>query len=99
MSNKQPHRQRCQPKVYTDSDFRKALREALLNIERHHMEVSIGSFALALHRVLHLDSDKIADVLVATNEYSVNALCFEEVRKELLEETGLDLGDYAESVI
>lgn len=93
MSNKQPRRQHCQPKIYTESDFRKALREALMSIEKHHTQMCVGSFALALHRKLGLDSDKIADVLVATNEYSLNALCFTDVQKELLEETGLDLDD------
>lgn len=93
MSKSQPNRQRCQPKIYTESDFRKALREALMSIEKHHTQMCVGSFALALHRKLGLDSDKIADVLVATNEYSHEALCFQDARKELLEETGLDLDD------
>ena len=96
---KQPHRQRCQPKLYTESDFRKALRDSLMAIEKHHMEVSIGSFALAMHRKLGLGGEQIADVLVAANEYSVDALCFEDVRRQLKDETGLDIGEYAEGVI
>lgn len=97
--SKQPNRQRCQPKVYTESDFRKALRDALMDIEKHHTLMCIGSFALALHRKLGLNSDQIADVLVATNEYSINAMCFQEVWKELMEETGLDIGEFVEEVI
>lgn len=93
MSNKQPSRQKCQPKIYTESQFREALRNALMDIEKHHMQLCVGSFALALHRKLGLNSEQIADVLLATNEYSVNALCFQDARKELLEETGLDLDD------
>ena len=96
--SKQHNRQRCQPKVYTESDFNRALRTALMGIEKHHMQLCIGSFALALHRKLGLTSDQIADVLVATNEYSMNALCFQEVRKELKEETGLDIGEFAEEI-
>lgn len=97
--SKQPNRQRCQPKVYTESDFRKALRDALMDIEKHHTLMCVGSFALALHRKLGLNSDQIGNVLVATNEYSINALCFQEVRKELMEETGLDIGEFAEEMI
>lgn len=97
--SKQPNRQRCQPKIYTESDFRKALRDALMNIEKHHTLMCVGSFALALHRKLGLNSDQIGDVLVATNEYSVNALCFQEVRKELMDEVGLDIGEFVEEVI
>lgn len=98
MSKSQPNRQRCQPKIYTESDFRKALREALMSIEKHHTQMCVGSFALALHRKLGLDIDKIADVLVATNEYSLNALCFTDVQKELLDETGLDLDEFVEEL-
>lgn len=96
--SKQPRRQHCQPKIYTESDFRKALREALMSIEKHHTQMCVGSFALALHRKLGLDSDKIADVLAATNEYSLNALCFTDVQKELLDETGLDLDEFVEEL-
>jgi len=94
--SKQPKPQKCQPKVYTESDFRKALRTALMDVEKHHMKLSVASFALTLHRELHLNSDQIADILVATNKYSFNALCFEDARKELLEETGLDLSEYTD---
>ena len=74
--SKQPNRQKCQPKLYTESDLKRMTRDALMEIEKHHMKLCIGSFALALHRKLGLNSDQIADVLVATNEYSFNALCF-----------------------
>ena len=96
--SKQPKRQRCQPKIYTQSDFDRGMRAALMNIERHHMQLCIGSFALALHKKLGLTAEQIADVLVATNEYSTKALCFQDVQKELLEETGLDIGEYAEAI-
>ena len=97
--SKQPNRQRCQPKLYTESDLRRMVRDTAMNLEKHNMELAIGSFALALHRKLGLNSDQIGDVLTATNEYSINALCFQEVRKELLEETGLDIGEFVEEVL
>ena len=96
--SKQPSRQRCQPKIYTDSDFRKALREAVFNVGCQNMKISIASFALALHRKLGLNSDQIVDILTATNEYSLNALCFQDVRKELIDETGLDLDEFVDSI-
>jgi len=92
------HRQKCQPKLYTESDLRRMTRDALLNMERHHMKLCIGSFALALHRNLHLSAYQIADVLKATGEYSVNALCFTDVRRELLDEAGLDLDEFVEEL-
>ena len=96
--SKQPSRQRCQPKIYTDSDFRKALRVAVFNVGCQNMKISIASFALALHRKLGLNSDQIVDILTATNEYSLNALCFQDVRKELIDETGLDLDEFVDSI-
>lgn len=96
--SKQPSRQRCQPKMYTEADLRQMTKDAMMRIERHHMKVSIGSFALALHRKLGMNSSQIADVLAASSEYSMNALCFEDVRKELLEEAGLDIEDFTEGI-
>ena len=97
--NKQPKRQKCQPKLYTESDLKRMTRDALMNLEKHNMQLAIGSFALAMHRKLGLNGDQIADVLVATNEYSFNALCFQDVRKELMDEAGLDIGEFAEEMI
>lgn len=98
MTKNPSHRQKCQPKLYTESDLRRMTKEALMNVEKHHMKLCIGSFALALHRNLHLSSDQIADVLKATGEYSLNALCFTDVRKELLDEAGLDLDEFVEEL-
>ena len=96
--SKQPHRQRCQPKIYTQSDFDRGMRAALAEVEKQHMKLGVGSFALVLHRKLGLNSDQIGDILAATNEYSFNALCFQDVRNELLEETGLDISEFAEGI-
>lgn len=94
--NKQPRRQKCQPKVYTESDMRRIQTEALMNLERHHMKLSIGCFALALHRKLGLPKEQIADVLASVNIYSHEALCFTDVKKEVLDETGLDIEVFVE---
>ena len=71
MSKSQPRRQKCQPKLYTESDLRRMTREAMVSLEKHHMKLCIGSFALALHRKLGLNADQIGDVLEATSEYSL----------------------------
>lgn len=96
MSNKQPKRQKCQPKLYTESDMRRIQREAMMNIEAHHMKLTVGAFALALHRILKLPKDQIVDVLAAAGEYTNEALCYTDVRKELLDEAGLDIQDFVE---
>lgn len=94
----QPKRQRCQPKIYTESDMRRIQHEALMELEKHHMRLCIASFALAMHRHLHLNADQIGDVLAATNELSYESLCFTDVKNELFRETGLDLDEYVEGL-
>lgn len=96
MANKQPNRQRIQPKVYTDSDFRKALRDAVYNVGIQNMKINIATFALVLHRKLGMDKDAIMDVLNETSRLTDEALCYTDVRKQVLEETGLDIADYVE---
>ena len=96
--SKQPKRQKCQPKLYTESDLRRMTKETMINLEKHHMQLAMGSFALVLHRKMGLTGEQIADVLVATNEYSFNALCFQDVRKELKDETGLDIQEFTEGL-
>lgn len=96
--SKQPKKQKCQKKIYSETDFQRALRDAAMRLEIHHMKLAIGSFALALHRKLGLSADQIGDVLEATNVYSHESLCFTDVQKELKEETGLELEEYVEGL-
>ena len=96
--SKQPNRQKCQPKLYTESDMRRIQRDALMRIEKHHMKLTIGAFALALHRNLHLPNEQIIDVLTATGEYTNEALCFTDVQRELMEEAGLDISEFVEAI-
>ena len=96
MSSKQSARQKCQKKIYSESDFQRALREAAMNLEEHHMKLAIGSFALALHRKLGLGKDQMAEVLAALNEISHEALCYTDVKNEIMDETGLDIDVFVE---
>ena len=99
MSNKQPRRQRCQPKVYTESEYQRGLRDTAIKIAKQNVLVTVAAFALTMHRELGLDSDRIGDLLVKMNEISNNALCFEDVRRELKEEADLDIVEYAENMM
>ena len=98
MSSKQPRRQRCEPKLYTESDFRRALRDAVMEVAKQNIKITVAAFALTMHRKLGLNEDQIGDLLESMNDISNNALCFQDVRKELKEEVGLDINDYAEEL-
>lgn len=87
----QPKRQRCAQKVYTDSDFRKALREAVYNVGIQNMKINIASFALALHRITDMSKEDITEVLNETSKITNEVLCYTDVRNQVLNETGLDL--------
>ena len=87
----QPRRQKLQPKIYTDSDFRKALREAVYNVGIQNMKINIASFALVLHRVAKMSNDQIIDILSETSKLTDEVLCYTDVQKEVLNETGIDL--------
>lgn len=87
----QPKRQKCAQKIYTDSDFRRALREAVYNVGIQNMKINIASFALALHRETNMSGEEIKAVLNRTSEITNEVLCYSDVRKEVLSETGLDL--------
>ena len=93
----QPKRQKCAPKVYTDSDFRKALREAVYNVGIQNMKINVASFALALHRTTDMSKEDITEVLNATSEITNEVLCYSDVRREVLDETGLDLDIFVNS--
>lgn len=97
MSGKQPKRQKCQPKVYTESDFRKALREAVYNVGLHNMKLNIASFALALHRHGGMDQDRMTEILSETAKISNEALCYTDVKEAVMQETGLDIDEFIES--
>ena len=98
MANKQPRRQRCEPKLYTESDFRRALRDAVMEVAKQNIKITVAAFALTMHRKLGLNEDQIGDLLESMNDISNNALCFQDVRKELKDEVGLDINDYAEEL-
>lgn len=87
----QPHRQKLQPKIYTDSDFRKALREAVYNVGIQNMKINIASFALVLHRKAKMSNDQIIEILSATSKLTDEVLCYTDVQKEVFAETGIDL--------
>ena len=94
MSNNQPHRQKCQPKLYTEADMNRISRKVAQEIAKQNVLITVSSFSLTLHRKLGLDSAQIGDILAAMNELCDSALCFSEIREQLKEEVGLDIVEY-----
>ena len=89
----QPKRQRCQPKVFTATEYERQLRKSVTDVTRQCTKIYMASFALALHRKLGIEPEKIMDALEETSRISCDALCFTDVCKEVMDETGIDLSD------
>lgn len=89
----QPKRQRCQPKKYTETEYERQLRKSITDVTRQCTKIYMDSFALALHRKLGIEPEKILDALEETSQISCEALCFTDVCKEVMDETGIDLSD------
>ena len=89
----QPKRQRCQPKKYTETEYERQLRKSITDVTRQCTKIYMASFALALHRKIHLEPEKIMDALEETSRISCDALCFTDVCREVMDETGIDLSD------
>lgn len=92
MSN-QPKRQRCQPKKYTETEYERQLRKSITDVTRQCTKIYMASFALALHRKLGIEPEKVLDALEETSRISCDALCFTDVCKAVMDETGIDLSD------
>lgn len=87
----QPKRQRCQPKKYTETEYERQLRKSVTDVTRQCTKIYMASFALALHRKLGIEPEKIMDALEETSRISCEALCFTDLCKEVMDETGIDL--------
>lgn len=92
MSN-QPKRQRCQPKVFTATEYERQLRKSVTDVTRQCTKIYMASFALALRRKTQMEPETIMDVLEETSRISCDALCFTDVCKAVMDETGIDLSD------
>lgn len=89
----QPKRQRCQPKKYTETEYERQFRKSVTGVTRQCTKIYMASFALALRRKLGIEPEKILDALEETSKTSYEALCFTDVCKEVMDETGIDLSD------
>jgi len=86
----QPRRQKCAEKKYTQAEVNRMLRESTEAVAKHNVYTTVAACALALHRVCGFGKQRILRVLDYTDEIAFEANCFEEIRKALFEETGIN---------
>ena len=91
MSKHQPRRQKCAEKKYTESEVNKMLRDTAISVAKHNVRTTVAACGLALHRKLGFGKKRIRMVLDEMDRLAFESLSFEEIRKALLDETGVDL--------
>lgn len=89
--NHQPRRQKCAERKYTESEVNKMLRETALSIAKHNVRTTVAACGLALHRCFGFGKLRILKALEEMDKLAFESLSFEEIRKALLDETGVDL--------
>jgi hypothetical protein len=90
--------QKCQPKIYTESDLRKAISDAITEIARHNLQITIAACALVAHREFGFGKQRLGRLIENINTISFDTLNVGELQKQLKEETGVDLKFYEDSV-
>lgn len=86
-----PRRQKCAEKKYTQSEVNRMLREATEAVAKHNVYTTVAACALTLHRVFGFGQLRILRALEHMDQITFEALSFEEVRRALKEETGIDV--------
>lgn len=90
--------QKCQPKLYTAADLRKAVSDSISEIARHNLQITIAACALVAHREFGFGKQRLDRLIQGINTISFNTLNVGELQQQLKEETGVDLTFYEDSV-
>lgn len=89
--NKQPRRQKCAEKKYTEAEVNKLLRDTATAIAKHNVRTTVAACGLALHRCFGFGKARIMKAFAEMDRLAFDSMCFEEIRKALLEETGVNV--------
>lgn len=91
MNRAERRAQKCAPKKYTEAELNRLVREGTLKAAKHNVRTTIATVGLVLHRVCGLNKEQIEAVLDEMDRLAFESFSFEEIRRALLEETGVDL--------
>lgn len=89
--NKQPRRQKCAERKYTESEVNKMLREAGLAAAKHNVRTTVAACGLALHRCFGFGQVRILRALKEMDKLAFESLSFAEIREALRNETCVDV--------
>lgn len=96
--NHQPRRQKCAERKYTEAEVNKLLRDTATAVSKHNVRTTVAACGLVLHRCYGFGKKRILRAFDAMDKLILETLCFEEIRKNLADETGVDVTYLEESL-
>lgn len=77
--NKQPRRQKCAERKYTESEVNKMVRDAAISAAKHNVRTTVAACGLALHRCFGFGKLRILKALNEMDRLAFESLSFEEI--------------------
>ena len=98
MNRAQRRAQKCQPRKYTESELDRLIRDAVSEVARNNLRITIAACALVLHREFKFGKERLGRVINGINTLSFETLNVGELQHQLYAETGVDLKFYEDVV-
>lgn len=91
MNRRQRRAMKNVPRKFSETDMRRAAREAALSTGRHSTQMTLAAVCLALHEMHGFGTKRLTRVLETVQDITMQALCASELVDRLKEEVGVVL--------
>lgn len=98
MNRAQRRAQKCQPKLYTASDLDRLIRDAVSEVAKNNLRITIAACALVAHREFKFGKQRLCRLIQGINDLSFDTLNVNELQEQLKKEAGVDLTFFEDSV-
>lgn len=98
MNRAQRRAQKNQPKLYTASDLDRLIRDAVSEVAKNNLRITIAACALVAHREFKFGKQRLCRLIQGINDLSFDTLNVNELQEQLKKEAGVDLTFFEDSV-
>ena len=98
MNRAQRRAQKCQPRKYTESELDRLIRDAVSEVAKHNLRITIAGCALVAHREFGFGKQRLCRLIQGINDLAFDTFNVNELQVQLKAETGLDLKFYEDVV-
>lgn len=98
MNRAQRRAQKCQPKLYTASDLDRLIRDAVSEVAKNNLRITIAACALVAHREFGFGKQRLCRLIKGINDLSFDTFNVNELQVQLQKEADLDLKFFEEVV-